>query len=100
MRIGDATPLGLRIGSLVVVIFLIIAIAMWQGKSNRNRIHSWCEDNQCQVVEIDEKWTAIGSPFWYKDDDQRIYRVEVKDKLERDRVVWFRIGWWLKAVWE
>jgi len=86
------------IGFLLVLAFCI-ALATWTGQSNREEIKEWCEDNRCQVVSIEEPVFSYG-PFWYKNDGQRIYKVAVLDYREKPRVVWFRIGWSLEAVWD
>ena len=84
----------------VAVVVLCFWMAISQNKSNHEKIRVWCEDNRCKVVSIDEAMFRTG-PFWYKDDDQRIYEVKVIDYMEKDKVVWFRIGYWqVQAEWE
>ena len=85
----------MQIFLVVIGIVVLVAIALsfqrWQNISYQRKIHDWALQNNCRVIKIEKTWFDYG-PFWAKNDDQSIYRVEVRDRLERKRVSYFRIG--------
>ena len=77
----------------VVFLFLMFGFfvtAMVQ-KSDEDAVRDWAASNNCRVVKIEQCFFDYG-PFWYKDEDDRIWRAEISDAHEQGKVVYFRIG--------
>jgi hypothetical protein len=71
------------------VLALLLFVAIKQDGWDKDTIHNWATDNSCEVISV-ERTVFDHGPFWFVDEDDRIYKVEVKDRLEHPRVTYFR----------
>lgn len=74
----------------LILVAIIVAIDVLFMHQSEAYIDSWAKDNKYKIVTVEKPWFATG-PFWTKDDSQTIYRVTVKDYMEKEYVVWFRL---------
>jgi len=86
------TPLAV-VAFIAFAIFMVIA----QTKAHETKIANWAAEHDYEVVSINQTFFDYG-PFWYCDEDQTIYKTVMRDKFEKERIVYFRIGWWLEAA--
>lgn len=84
------TELGLKLGSIVLVIWLTMA----NTKSDKVEIRQWADENKIVKVVSIEKTLFANGPFWIREDHHRIYKVVVIDNSEHQRTTWFRFGGW------
>lgn len=87
-----------------VVIFLLVAfvillcagIISMNVKSDVQQIEEWAlQERYLEVVSVEYKhWFNSGCPYqyWQTDEDDRIYKVVVKNDLEKNEVKWFKFG--------
>lgn len=90
----------IRVMILVGVLGLFLLLLTAVRKSDKADINKWATEKRYSVVKIEETIIDLG-PFWLKDDDDRLYRVEIKDELEQPKVAYFRFRlfgydqeWW------
>ena len=72
---------------VAVVVFLLLVLfvvlpAIQQG--DEQYIRDWGATHQRQIVKVERCYFSMG-PFWWKNKNDRIYRVETEGKT-----VWFR----------
>jgi hypothetical protein len=85
-----------RVLFALVVVALLVALPFLilnKMEGHKTQISEWADANGYEVVEIESKWVDYG-PFWFKDEDDEIYRVRLRDRYENEAVAWFRIGFW------
>jgi len=71
------------------VLALLLFVAIKQDGWDKDAIQKWAADNSCEVISV-ERTVFDHGPFWFVDDDDRIYKVEVKDRFEHPRTTYFR----------
>ena len=83
---------------IVGVVFLGVVVTL-TIRSGESRIEQWAVENSYEVIEC--KITILDcGPFWYKNDDQHIYRAILRDSLENERVAYFRLSvWGIEHAW-
>lgn len=89
-------------GSILFLVVLLVGalLAVARMQNDQDKIREWASENDCTVVEIEKQVFSHG-PFWFKNEDQEIYRVKLKNHFEADTVAWFRIGTWsFDQEWE
>lgn len=75
------------------VLSLLLYVSINQIGYDKETIKSWATENSCEIVNVERTFFDHG-PFWFVGEDDRIYKVEVKDRLEHNRVTYFRFGLW------
>ena len=77
---------------LLISVFLVLAVAIVIviGDSNEKYINEWASEHNYHVKKVEKAFFTHG-PFWLCDDDQTIYVVTVRNKYEKEYVVWFRL---------
>lgn len=79
----------------IVIILVILALGMFgfiaQRKNDEERITKWAANQGYKVESVEECLFSLG-PFWYKNDDQHIYKAVLIDQFEHQRVSYFRTG--------
>jgi len=78
---------------VVLILSLLFWFAIKQDGWDKDSINKWATENSCEVVSI-ERTVFDHGPFWFVDEDDRIYKVNVKDRLEHPRVTYFRFKVW------
>lgn len=78
--------------AMVGIIALCATAFVHQTHSDHESIRQFHSARGEQVVEIDKPW--FGSPWWFHDDDDRIYRAKVRDKREHERTCWHKFNIW------
>ena len=87
-------------GTVFIIAFLALAITiMMSYQTNSSRIENWATDHEYTVIECEACFIDYG-PFYYKTDEQMIYRVVLRDRKENDHIAYFRIGWGIEHAWE
>ena len=79
--------------SLVLLFFISVIIGVGIGsvavirQTDETRINEWAVENGHSVKEIEECYFVYG-PYWYKDKNQRIYKIS----LNNNKIFWMRTG--------
>lgn len=80
---------------IAVLIVGFIALCVWgvaqQTSSDHTAIRQWHSAQNHDVIEIDQPWFT-SSPWWFHDDDDRIYRAKVRDKQGQSRTCWHKFN--------
>jgi hypothetical protein len=71
------------------ILSLLLYVAINQNGWDNDSIQKWASENSCEVVSVERTFFDHG-PFWFVDEDDRVYKVKVKDRLEHPRVTYFR----------
>jgi hypothetical protein len=74
---------------LLLVVVLGVCGMFFARNSDREYITNWAAESGYELISVEETWFDHG-PFWFVDDDDRIYRVEVRDEREHPRTSYFR----------
>lgn len=78
----------------VILIFIVaIGSVVEQQSSAERKIKDWADEEGYVVTDIEQCFFSYG-PFWYKDDDQSIYKARVITLTEENKTSYFRIGPW------
>ncbi len=81
----------------LIGIICLIALVLWgiinQPIQDRKEIDAWATKNSYRVIKATQPWFDHG-PYWWVDEDDRIWRVEIEDNLEKHRVAYFRFRMW------
>ena len=85
----------LYIVGVVAIFALVSVLSNWQVKGDEDRINMWLSKRNLVSAKT-ESCIFLSGPFWYVDDDDRVYRVQTTD----EKVIWFRINWGVEAVEE
>lgn len=82
------------VGTIVVVV-AVLALLVWGSiagdRSNRAKIDSWTAEHRYRIIEVEKPSFSTG-PFWFSDDEDDHYRVEVEDSDHVRKVIWFRFA--------
>lgn len=64
-------------------------------QSDNAEIQKWAAKEGYSVTSVEKPW-FYEHPFWFADEDDRIYKVKMRNKqTERTRVAYIRMGdWW------
>lgn len=80
---------------IAILIVGFIALCVWgvahQTSSDHNAIKQWHTSQNNDVIEIEKPWFDSG-PWWFHDDDDRIYRATVRDKQGQRRTCWHKFN--------
>ena len=83
-----------RIYFVFALIPIMICVANWINKNHfdkqQKEIHQWVSGRGYIVVDEDLQWTPIGTPFHYLNKGEYIWKLNVKDSLDKPYVVWVR----------
>ena len=83
-----------RLYLVFALIPIMICIAIWVNKNHFDKqekeIHQWVSERGYIVVDEDLQWTPIGTPFHYLNKGEYIWKLNVKDSLDKPYVVWVR----------
>jgi len=81
-----------RVALYALVLIGILLAAYASSKYEQQQIHNWAAENNYKVISVEMTFMDYG-PFWYKDEDDKIYKAVLIDKsTEKKRVSYFRIG--------
>lgn len=75
------------------VLSLLLYVGIKQTDWDKESINSWAIENSYEIKSVERTLFDHG-PFWFVDEDDRIYKVQLKDRLEHDRVTYFRFRLW------
>ncbi len=86
----------------IYLVFVLIPIAIciaWLINVNhfnnqQKEIHQWTTDHNYTIVDEDWQLTNIGSPFNYVHKSEYIWKLNVKDSLNKPQVIWVRTSSW------
>ena len=85
---------------LVAAIIIGIASFLMQKENDHSKITNWAAENGYSVVSVDTTIIDNG-PFWFRGEDDRIYKAVLKDKLEKEKISYFRISFWrFEQAWK
>jgi hypothetical protein len=59
-------------------------------KNEKTEIDQWILSHNYELVNKDWQWTPFGSPYNYVNRGEYIWKVNVKDSLNKPRVIWVR----------
>lgn len=84
------------------LVFVLIPIAICAAllinanhfDNQQKEIHEWVADHNYTLVDEDWQFTNIGSPFYYVHKGEYIWKLNVKDSINKSRVVWVRTSSW------
>lgn len=88
-RKDSITGIGIILFCIAISVFVVM-----DGKGKEQKIHNWASQEGYEIVSLEESNFDKG-PFWTKDNSQKIYRIQVRDKHNRPKSIWLRVGSWL-----
>lgn len=79
---------GMFSGLGIILLLSIVFLIGWRlDTSDKNYMDDWAKQNEVVVEKIDRQILDHG-PFWFSDEDDRIYKL----KATNGKVVWFRFN--------
>jgi hypothetical protein len=89
------------VGSVSVLVVLSFQKA-------KHAVHNWVNSQGCQLVSVEYRYLRTGPFFGQQGQGHLVYRVQMKDREQRVRIVWLRVGHWftgmasdqVTAIWE
>jgi hypothetical protein len=85
---------GCGVGLVIAVALIGLGLCLNEGASHQQAMNNWAASNQYKIVSTEQPLLNNGPYGWFVDEDDTIYKVTVRDKLERTRTAWFRFGDW------
>ena len=87
-----------RLYLVFALIPIMICSAIWINKDHFDKqekeIHQWVSGHGYIVVDEDWQWSPIGTPFDYLNKGEYIWKLNVKDSLDKPHVIWVRTSSW------
>ena len=89
---SDDKPLGCFGFALVVGLVLLLALGLsCTMKSDEQQIRDWAKQNgYIEVISVDRPGFFESSPWWFRDEDARIYKATLKNRREERELKWVR----------
>ena len=81
----------LAVLAFVVILALLLMISSCTVKSDHQQIQDWAAQNgYIEVISIEHQGWLETSPWWFSDEDARIYKANLKNRREGQELKWFR----------
>jgi hypothetical protein len=93
------------VGVVAIMLFVFVAMFCYTQKheSQKTQMQTWATDHGYTMVEEPVKpWFNVGSPFWFTDDDDDVYKVVLADRDHQKKTSWFRFRafWGMDQAWK
>jgi len=92
MRKDLATGVGLAMFSI-----LLLVVFAHDEQKKESKINDWVQKHGYEIVQMEKTYFDSG-PFGSYEGD-KIYRVLVKDRHNKEHVTWFRVGKSITQLW-
>jgi len=79
-----------KIAVFIVILILAVVIFGWKHEMSIDKINDWAETKDLTIVDYDLNTTIIGSPFYYLNDGEHIYRLNTKTADGKTEIWWVR----------
>lgn len=76
--------------AILLIIGLGTAIIVLVSDANKEYMAQWAAERNYQIIETEKPIFRHG-PFWTCGDGQTIYKVTLRDRYEKEYIVWFRL---------
>jgi hypothetical protein len=91
-----------------VLLISVCTLAARSIQKAKRVVQDWVLTEGCEIVSMEFRYFRTGPFFLKQGQGQLIYRVQVKDRSRKIRVVWLRVGHWflgmasdkVTAIWE
>ena len=80
---------------IILTIFFgiaVLGILFLCEKANRESIISWAASKNYTIENVEENFTTIGSPYFFLNDGEKIYRVSIRTSAGNQETWWLRTG--------
>lgn len=78
------------IGLIGTLILVCVILASLQGQDDQN-IKKWAHEHHYTLLKYERQMTTYGSPFYYVNKNDYIYKIYVKDPSGK------KITWWMRV---
>lgn len=97
MRTKNSDSSSVFLGIIFVIVFLIMIT--FNLNYHENSMNDWAKKNNYVLISHERCWFEVG-PYWLHHEDDVIYKAVVRDKLEKEYIVWFKFGLFMQAELE
>jgi hypothetical protein len=74
-----------------VILGLLLMVSSCTTKSDQQQIQDWAKQNgYIEVISIETPGWLESTPFWFSDEDARIYKATLKNRREERELKWVR----------
>lgn len=84
---------------LGVIFVIVFIIAIFSFGQHETKMKDWAKQNNYEFVSAEHCYFTHG-PYWFHDKNDFVYKAIVRDKLEKEHIVWFKFGLYMQAELE
>ena len=82
---------------LIVIIFIVavpisIALLVWNFRRANTLLEDWAARNGYHIIHREYRWFRRGPFFWFTNDGQMVFRIEVIDHEGQKQGAFVRVG--------
>ena len=78
--------------AIIVVLLIAIGVCVLSYSLRTNRIESWATKHNYTILNKEQCWTTIGTPYYFKSKGEMIFKVIVRNSQNQTEIWYVRTG--------